>query len=358
VVLVRGNHDAQSRMTRSLRLPENVEMLSPRKAETAASPRLAELGVAVHGRSFAEQEERENLAAQYPAARPGLFNIGLLHTSLDGREGHAPYAPCTLDDLRGKDYDYWALGHVHTREIVREEPFIAFPGNIQGRHIREPGAKGCFVVDVDGRRNVDARFEPLDVLRWHECRVDASRAADGDELLDRFAAALDALLPQCDGRLLATRVIVDGACAAHSQLASNVVHWTNELRGMALDRAAGRVWIEKLKLRTRPLREFSDQVDADGPIGELVAYLRELRGDPQALAELAGALEDLSRKLPDELMGGVDGLRLGDPDWLREMATEVEPLLVGRLQDDRLQKGRAHEGHAQAGRAQTEEALP
>jgi DNA repair exonuclease SbcCD nuclease subunit len=332
VVLIRGNHDAQSKMTRSLRLPDNVQMLSARRAESSALPKLAELGVAVHGRSYAEQEVKENLAAQYPEARSGCFNIGLLHTSLDGREGHEPYAPCTLDDLRGKGYDYWALGHVHTREIICEEPFIGFPGNVQGRHIREPSAKGCFVVDVDSRHNVDVRFEPLDVLRWQECRVDATRAADGDEVLERFTTKLDALLTESDGLPLAVRVTIEGACAAHQHVASDIVQWTSELRGAALDRAARRVWIEKVKLRTRPQRDLHEFVDADGPVGELVAHLHELRADPEALAQLAGQWDELSRKLPDELFQGQDGMkRLDDSEWLRELAAEVEPLLISRL---------------------------
>lgn len=65
----------------------------------------------------------------------------MLHTALTGRQGHAAYAPCSLEDLRSKHYDYWALGHVHEHEVVSEDPYVVFPGNTQGRTIREAGPK-------------------------------------------------------------------------------------------------------------------------------------------------------------------------------------------------------------------------
>ena len=91
----------------------------------------------------------DNLASGYPRYDPGYFNIGMLHTSLTGRQGHEDYAPCSTDELKSKGYDYWALGHVHKREIVDKDPWIVFPGNIQGRHIRETGVKGVTLVTVE-----------------------------------------------------------------------------------------------------------------------------------------------------------------------------------------------------------------
>ena len=96
VFTVAGNHDAANRMTKALDSPTNMSILSSRKVETI---KLDDLSVAIHGRSFGTQHVDENLAAGFPAAQKGVFNIGLLHTSLDGREGHAVYAPCSIDDL-------------------------------------------------------------------------------------------------------------------------------------------------------------------------------------------------------------------------------------------------------------------
>lgn len=141
VQLVSGNHDAASQITKRLSLPPNVKHFSSGRPETLE---LADYDVAIHGQSFAGRRVSEDLAAGFPPGDRGRFEIGLLHTSLDGRPGHADYAPCTVDGLRSKDYAYWALGHVHQREeVVRGDPWIVFPGNLQGRHARETGGKGA-----------------------------------------------------------------------------------------------------------------------------------------------------------------------------------------------------------------------
>src|SRR4051794_18905622 len=146
VFKVRGNHDAECIFTKKLELPPNVTVFGSRKAETIE---LEELGAVLHGRSFANRACADNLALAYPPARGGRVNIGVLHTSLAGYEGHASYAPCSADDLIGRNYHYWALGHVHAANRVAAEPcWIVYPGCLQGRHVRECGPKGAVRVTV------------------------------------------------------------------------------------------------------------------------------------------------------------------------------------------------------------------
>jgi DNA repair exonuclease SbcCD nuclease subunit len=149
VFIVKGNHDAESQITKQLPDVDGVHVFSSHKSETID---LEELGVAVHGRSFPHRAVPEDLVPLYPPPLSGRFNIGVLHTSLTGREGHDPYAPTSVEVLCDKGYDYFALGHVHAREVVREStPRIVFPGNLQGRHAKETGPKGCELVTVEGR---------------------------------------------------------------------------------------------------------------------------------------------------------------------------------------------------------------
>ena len=335
--IISGNHDAENKMTRSLSLPENPGktkvMLSSRKAETIV---LDHLGVAIHGRGFASSKVSENVVDSYPMRCEGLFNVGVLHTSLDSESDgeHARYAPCKIADLCRKQYEYWALGHIHTRAIRHEDPLIVYPGNIQGRHIRETGAKGCVLISVDEGGSTTHEFIPLDVLRWEVCQVDASGIETADEVLDQFAAQLSQLTNANEGLPLAVRVVVEGRSAAHEHLVAEPLYWTNQLRAAALDVAGGSVWIEKVKLRTTPLRAVCEVMLADGPIGELLRHCAELGDDEQKLLELAKELDDLRRKLPDELRRGDEALALDDPDWLREILAEVQPLLVGRLLEE------------------------
>jgi DNA repair exonuclease SbcCD nuclease subunit len=256
-----------------------------------------------------------------------------LHTSASGSTAHAAYAECGYDDLRAKQYDYWALGHIHQRGRVWDDPRIHFSGNVQGRHIRETKAKGCLIVTVYDQQQADIRFEPLDVLRWERCLVDATDADDGYVVVESTSRALAELVAASNGRPIAARVEVVGACRAHEKLAADPLPWTNEIRGVVHDLGRGNVWIEKVKFQTSLPRDSDLALADEGPVGELVQFIAELRQDPAALAELGGVLADLSRKLPGEFKDLDDFLRLDDPQALVPLLDQVQPLLVGRLFD-------------------------
>lgn len=327
VFLISGNHDAASQITRQLRLPDNVTVFQGKKP---ATHRLNDLGVAIHGHGYAQREVSDNLALDYPAAVPGLLNIGMLHTSLNGREGHAAYAPCTLDDLRSKGYDYWALGHVHTRETLSEAPWIAYPGNIQGRHIHEDGARGCLLVEAEGSRIEAPRFCPLDVVRWLLCRIDATTLARPEDVIDAFRQQLLDEMEEAGDRLLAVRVVVTGASASHAALWRQPERWESDLRQVANDAGGGQAWVEKVKLETRPPVDLEALRAEDTPLGSLLRLLEGLRGDDDALAGLIPVLGDLQAKLPAEAVREF-GLDLRDPQWLAEAVGDVEQILLARL---------------------------
>lgn len=184
---------------------------------------------------------------------------------------------------------------------------------------------------VDDRRQAEVRFEPLDVVRWEVAAIDATEAADGYQVLDRFTRQLRDLLSQSEGRMLAVRVDVSGACRAHESLAAEPLKWTNELRAVARDVGLGNVWLEKIKLRTSPATVNDDSRLSEGPLGELIDYLYELRQRPDDLSWLAGELAELKRKLPAELQEGEDAIGLDNPAWLASLLENVQPILVSRL---------------------------
>jgi DNA repair protein SbcD/Mre11 len=132
-----------------------------------------------------------------------------------------------------------------------------------------------------------------------------------------------------DGRPLAVRIEISGASAAHERLQADTQKWINEIRTLAVATGGGQVWIEKVKIRTRP--PASCAANGDGPISELLAVLAEFRAQNGSCQQLRDAVADLSRKLPPQLTEGPEALRLDDPAWLQGMLDRVEPLLVQRL---------------------------
>lgn len=328
VYLVSGNHDAQSKMTKNLPMPDNVRWLSARKPETV---QLEEFGVALHGQGFEKQAVTENLAISYPDGIPGLFNIGLLHTCAEGREGHEPYAPCLPRELLAKNYSYWALGHVHKRETIHDDPPIRFPGNTQGRNVRELGPKGCLVVSADPSANAEAEFHALDILRWQVCDIDASTCDTEDDVLDAFTVQIKELLRDSDNRMLALRVVVTGASKAHDVIAAKLSSFANAVRATANDYGRDTVWVEKVQIRSGPLRLIRAAETDGGPVGELLQLIKELHDNDANLVEVGQCLDSLSSDLPVELREEPDALNLKHPDKLREILEHVKPMLLNRL---------------------------
>jgi len=305
-------------------LPDNVHELSHKKPDSWL---LEGLGVAVHGQGFDTRDVTADLSLRYPEPRRSLFNIGLLHTALEGRAGHASYAPCRLGALLDRGYDYFALGHVHTREVLSEKPWVVFPGNLQGRHARETGAKGATLVTVEGEQVRSAEHRALDEVRWHVAAADVSAEASLDGVLERVREALATSVAASEGRLAAIRVRVLGASAAHEQLAAQREKLTQEVRALTLD-LAGEAWLEKVEIATLPVAARAQLREREDAVGELLRGLSGIANDAAALLELAGELAELKRKLPPELREGPDAIDLDSPEALRRLLVEVEQSLL------------------------------
>lgn len=323
VFIVRGNHDAKSKI---LNLPEGVTELSTSRAESIS---LEDIGVCIHGRGYARVETKEDLSLTYPAPRRGQFNIGLLHTAAGGREGHADYAPCTPSALANKGYDYWALGHIHKREVLLERPWIVFPGNLQGRHARETGPKGATLVTVEDARIESVEHRTLDVARWAVCQVDASSASTPADVVDLCRNALLRELDAAGQRALCARVVVTGASRAHAALTRDPDKFRIELCSAASD--LGDVWIEKANVRTRTMADLDKLARRDDPLGALLVHLRMIETDDAQLGKLAGNFDDIMSKLPTEYAQHGTSFDPKNLDIMRRMVSEMAHYLLPEL---------------------------
>jgi DNA repair exonuclease SbcCD nuclease subunit len=335
LVVIRGNHDAENLMTSSLPLPKNPDGSEIMMRADKVDLRVFEsIGVAVHGRSFQRRAEMDNLALEYPKPLGGMFNLGLLHTSLTGAEGHDPYAPCTPAQLAEKHYDYWALGHIHQRgeHGLADAAPVVFSGNLQGRHIREAGEKGCVLLNIDPSGHCQRVFTALDVVRWQLCTIDVTDMSHTDEVIDAFQSWLADSVPRADQRLLVTRVQLVGATSLHTRFHRQRSQLQAALRATSVSHGADRVWLETLRVKITPRQEVATAVELEGPLESLAAVIDDLKADPQLKTIVEGELRGLIKKLPAEVDGGDRSLDVDNPQWIEQLIESASAEIQGRLQ--------------------------
>lgn len=327
VYLLFGNHDADSEMTKRLTLPRNVHQFESRKANTFL---IEDLKVALHGRSYKDAATVENLAASYPAPVAGWLNIGVLHTALEGNSEHANYAPCSLAELNAKSYQYWALGHVHEHAILQKSPWVVFPGNLQGRHIRETGERGAIIVTADetGIQSVERLL--VDVLRWHMVDVDASDANTLEDVVRLVGRAFEQLIAKTPDKIyLSVRVCIKGKTAAHGELFGLESQLREEVLGQAAGQGIDRLWVEKVRIETEPIVDAAHM--ANDAIADLQRFLDEAPKDEALLASLLEDLLPLVNRVPIELIKNVPELNAIRSGNVSDSVKSVTPSLLAYL---------------------------
>jgi len=328
VFIIHGNHDARSVISGKLVLPDHVTVFSSRSAETV---KLDELAVAIHGRSFPNRAVEEDLVPDYPEPVAGYFNIGLLHTSLAGRPGHDTYAPTDTATLTAKGYDYWALGHIHLRETVSDYPRIVYAGNVQGRHAKETGAKGCELVTVDAAGSIVSEFMPLDVVRWHQLEIPLEAVDRLEQMGGLFRQALESLLHDASDRLHAMRVLLTGSTHLHAIEADKPGTLDAAIRAAAQDVDEAEIWIEQVRLSLTTPLDRAATAGRDDAIGELIRMVDSIGEDEQALTELMqGELGSLLELLPAEVTAGEE-TDFYAPANLLALLHDAEATVLARL---------------------------
>jgi DNA repair exonuclease SbcCD nuclease subunit len=303
-------------ITKTITLPDNVHEFATSKPSTFL---IDQKKVALHGQGFTDRAAYENLAIGYPSAIAGWYNIGVLHTSMTGREGHEAYAPCSVDDLRSRAYDYWALGHVHEFEIVASDPLVVFPGNLQGRSIREQGAKGAVLVTVDdGIATVDRLI--VDSARFISIDIDLSEGDLDVDVLKRIEEEAIRLSAEFDGRPVAARIRISGACAFYDDLARDRAQWQDEVLA-ACQRAYSDIWIEKLELR------LSSSVPVAGTAFAGIELFRALEDHGDDAIHVDEILMEILPKMPGGLATNDSPLGLTNV----ELVKEARELLLARM---------------------------
>ena len=269
--VVHGNHDPLDGRLSRIRMPESAHVFGAKPEWMIAAANGTAIAQ-IQGVSYPTREVHDNLALRFEPPSGGLFAIGLLHCNVGGIAEHDDYAPCTVQELAGTGIDYWALGHVHTRQTLKASaPVIAYPGNLQGRQPNESGARGALVVDVDESGRVATRFEPLDVVRWDSLTVSIDGLSDLDALLEAAHAEIEVGRADAGGRDLVCRIALIGRGPLHRDLsAENAIDdLSEELRGNYVA-VTPFIWVERISDRTAPQVDIEALTERDDFVGAVM----------------------------------------------------------------------------------------
>ncbi|GAA0133870.1 exonuclease SbcCD subunit D [Paenibacillus sp. YSY-4.3] len=303
VYVIHGNHDPLNAGRLRLAHPEHVTVFGPVAESVTARRRSDGQPVAVvSGISYPTAAVTENTSLQFRRAPSSdLFHIGLLHANVDGQEGHDAYSPCSLRDLQQSGYDYWALGHIHKRQILHESPWIVYPGNLQGRSMKETGPKGCYVVDVDEHGGAKLDFRALDHVRWLEAELSIAGLSSEEQLRDLAEELLEELREQSAGRLQVVRLILTGRGTLHGMLQTGTEgeELLQELRrresrrlegeGQRVDPAGSIVWPAGLKIKTGAEADLVAMKQEDSFLGELLRMTDLAEREEELLEQIVGS---------------------------------------------------------------------
>ncbi len=295
--IIRGNHDAMSKISAELTFPVSVKLFTRAEAFSFPRPRDA-LPITIHGMSFKNPHAPDSLLKNYKPPVEGAANIGLMHTSLDGSTGHDPYAPCRLLDLQNSGFRYWALGHIHTRSEAGGDCTVVMPGIPQGRDINEAGPKSVSLVTIQDDQSVQVEERLTSIAQFERVPVDLSGIEEWRDVVTTIATALERKRTTVRSDHLVARLTLTGA----TPLAWRIRREPDLLQAESAARAAdiGKCWVEGVEIRcTNPA--VASQITSADPITELRRLIDEtVIGADIFQSDISAIAEDLRAQLPPE----------------------------------------------------------
>lgn len=297
VIIVTGNHDPLSDWLTEIRFPKNVHLLAGDKVEKVPIKKDGNVITTIHGISYKVSDVKENLSLKFQAKEKDVFSIGLLHANVGARKEHAPYSPCTINDLRAGNMDLWLLGHIHTPEVICKDPFILYPGNIQGRHINEDGPRGCYFIKVDSNYKISYEFRPVQNILWKQKEINIKEITTSLELVDLLSEKCEEELSNLtkDEKGIVIRWKLTGSSSLYHEL--TMTDKTEETKEILVERFFNQtpfIFPESIRLLIKPDKKTEDFVNQENFIGDFLRLAGQVKNDEQMKKEL---LEMLNQPL-------------------------------------------------------------
>ncbi|MEW5822164.1 MAG: DNA repair exonuclease [Cyanobacteriota bacterium] len=323
--IVHGNHDPTNEWLSSFKYPSLATVISCDDIESIPVTDKNDIQIAtIRALSFRNKECNINMVNNFPQKDDHYFNIGLLHCSVGDDEEHSTYAPCSMNDIRLLNYDYWALGHIHKPKILQQEyPCVVYCGTPQGRSSKECGEHGCYYVEVDNNTISNFEFTTTDVIRWLDFKVDITNIESFNEMLDLIDQQLNAL--RSDNYNLEAILLglsIDGKSDLHKELVAKrdeIIDLINDY--CETEASFPKIYIQKLNLLTKSITSIEDLKKNDDFISYLLNKIDEARTNDDLFNQIKAELNPL---IQNSSLKNFFDESLTNPDEIRKLLNEVE----------------------------------
>lgn len=297
VYYIRGNHDSENRLMKSLPYPQNLYLFESNQPQTIIHESLK---IALHGQSYSHYHIQDDLVESYPPALSGYFNIGILHSSGSKKNGEPPYAPYDELILKSKGYHYWALGHIHQNQIVSTNPLSIYSGVIQGRHIKETGPKGCYLITVDEREIKNVDFCSLATAVWLKIELELSEITNIQNLKLMFLHRLESLLNETKEPILILRLIFIGHNNLERSFSAYLDEWVHTFYCWITEGFTRKIYLERIV-------DFTKQKNTTRAFNPLAASILDRINIKEKNQDIVDLFEKernvFNKKIPQEALG-------------------------------------------------------
>jgi exonuclease SbcD len=316
VYIVHGNHDPLNGWGSGFQLPSNVITFGGR-TDTEPFIRRGREVAQITGVSYTRERVTDNLASSFKPADGAPYSIAVLHANVGRQSGHADYAPATIGELTAAGFNYWALGHVHTRSVLATEPaMVVYPGNTQGRNPRESGPRGCYRVDIDGYGRAHLEFIDTSVARWTHIDLSIGNLSTVDQLVDSMLEKAREQAAAFEGPTLA-RCTIRGNGPLHRDLQRDGMN--EELAGVL----GSVLTAESVRIATGLELDLESLARTETMVSDFLKLTERAMEDPEMRQRLTDSIAPLFRRKD---MPAVDDAKLRE--WIeRASAMGVDLLL-------------------------------
>lgn len=336
--IIHGNHDPLDGWLSSIQWPENVTIFGTDKVESHIVQVNGAPVAMVSGISYRHRQEHRNLAKKFPPHESDLFHIGMLHCNCGGKLNHDNYSPCRLEDLTAKGVHYWALGHVHERQIVSSSPYVVYSGNTQGRNIREAGNRGCYIVHVKDRSEIDLEFAQLNAVTWFSKSIAIESIPSIDALDRAISQAFIDFRVMANNLPVICRLELTGRGPLYKDLRRE-----NTLAEL-LDRGqreglanAPFVWLQKLEMTCFPEINLEKRREIDDLLGQVLRQSENYKKLDIGIEKDQDKLMEILKPALNELYHNSRGEKALDAlslPYLRKILNEAELLCADLLDSE------------------------